>query len=112
MSRSNVYKITSRTILSVIVLAFSMVVAAETVKIEGVIKARAGDEMIVAVNELAEQAFLLTDEGKVEQVGGLFKAQQDKDVNGCPHSRPQSQGRRNLQRPTAARCHLSQVQWR
>lgn len=74
MSRSNVYRITSRAILCVIVLTVSMVVAAETVKIEGVIKARAGDEMIVAVNELAEQAFLLTDQTKVEQVGGLFKA--------------------------------------
>ena len=74
MSRSNVYKITSRVILFLTVLTLSTAIAAETVKIEGLIKARAGDEMIVQVNELAEQAFLLTDQTKVQQVGGLFKA--------------------------------------
>ena len=74
MIRSSLFEIASRVTLSVIVLAFTTAVAAETVKIEGLIKARAGDEMIVAVNELAEQAFLLTDQTKVQQVGGLFKA--------------------------------------
>jgi OmpA-OmpF porin, OOP family len=65
---------------SILALLFTAVtllttaIAAETVKIEGVIKARAGDEMIVQVNQLAEQAFLLTDQTKVQQVGGLFKA--------------------------------------
>jgi len=51
-----------------------MTLAAETVKIEGVINARAGDEMVVQVNESAEQAFLLTDQTKVRQVGGLFQS--------------------------------------
>src|SRR5271166_4310616 len=74
MIRSSLFEIASRVTLSVIVLAFTTALAAETVKIEGLIKARAGDEMIVAVNELAEQAFLLTDQTKVQQVGGLFKA--------------------------------------
>ena len=74
MSRSSLYEIASRMTLSVIVLAFSTVMAAQVVKIEGMIKSRNGDQMIVQVNELAEQPFLLTDQTKVEQVGGLFKA--------------------------------------
>jgi outer membrane protein OmpA-like peptidoglycan-associated protein len=74
MSRSSLYEMASRMALFVIVLAFSTMMAAQVVKIEGMIKSRNGDEMIVQVNELAEQSFLLTDETKVEQVGGLFKA--------------------------------------
>ena len=74
MSRSSLYKIASRMTLSVVVLAFSAVMAAQVVKIEGMIKSRNGDEMIVQVNEFAEQPMLLTDQTKVEQVGGLFKA--------------------------------------
>ena len=74
MRRSDLYRIASLLALCLTVLAFSPTIAAETVKIEGMIKARNGDEMIVQVNELAEQSFLLTDETKVEQVGGLFKA--------------------------------------
>ena len=74
MSRSSLYKIASRMTLSVVVLAFSAVMAAQVVKIEGMIKSRNGDEMIVQVNELAEQPMLLSDQTKVEQVGGLFKA--------------------------------------
>ena len=74
MSRSSLYEIASHITLSVVVLAFSTVMVAQVVKIEGMIKSRNGDQMIVQVNELAEQSFLLTDQTKVEQVGGLFKA--------------------------------------
>jgi OmpA-OmpF porin, OOP family len=68
------FQVVSRMVAAFIVLAFSTALAAQVVKIEGIIKARSGDEMIVQVNESAEQAFLLTDTTKVQQVGGLFKA--------------------------------------
>jgi outer membrane protein OmpA-like peptidoglycan-associated protein len=91
-------------LLGVTLLVFSTAVVAETVKIEGVIKARAGDEMIVAVNELAEQAFLLTDETKVEQVGGLFKAnkKQMSMVALIPGLRVNAEGTFNEQRQLVA----------
>jgi hypothetical protein len=90
MSRSSLYEIASRVALSLIVLALSTTVAAATVKIEVLIKARAGDNMIVQGNESAQQAFLLTDQLKTElstrvvgmpAPGGLKPAQERKDYN-------------------------------
>ena len=52
--------------------------AAETTKIEGLIVGRSGDEMIVQFGSGAELAFLLDDNTKVSQVGGLFKANRTK----------------------------------
>src|SRR5271169_1482573 len=104
MSRFDVHEIASRVAVSVIVLTFSMAVAAETVKIEGLIKARAGDEMIVQVNELAEQAFLLTDQTKVEQVGGLFKARRTQMSMAAliPGLKVKAEGTYNAQRQLVA----------
>ena len=48
--------------------------AAESVKIEGVIVGRSGDEIIVKFGSGAELAFQLTDNTEVSQVGGLFNA--------------------------------------
>jgi outer membrane protein OmpA-like peptidoglycan-associated protein len=48
--------------------------AAETVKIEGVIAGRSGDEIIVRFGSGAELALQLTDNTEVSQVGGLFNA--------------------------------------
>lgn len=47
---------------------------AKPVKVEGFIIGRSGDEMIVQFGSGAELAFQLTDDTKVSQVGGLFKA--------------------------------------
>lgn len=60
-------------ILSV-VLAFSTEGTAQTTKVEGLIVARSGNEIIVEYMKGAELAFLLTDTTKVSQVGGVFKA--------------------------------------
>jgi len=104
MSQSNLDKIALYVNLAVIVLAFTTSVAAETVKIEGLIKARAGDEMIVQVNELAEQAFLLTDQTKVEQVGGLFKARRTQMSMAAliPGLKVKAEGTYNAQRQLVA----------
>jgi OmpA-OmpF porin, OOP family len=104
MSRSSLYEIASRLILSFIVLPFATTLVAETVKIEGLIKGRSGDEMIVQVNELAEQAFLLTDQTKVQQVGGLFKARR-KDMSMAaliPGLKVKAEGTFNAQRQLVA----------
>lgn len=47
---------------------------AETTKVEGVIVGRSGSEIIVEYLQGAELAFLLDDNTKVSQTGGMFKA--------------------------------------
>ncbi len=57
-----------------LVLAIQSPAIAETTKVEGVIVGRSGDIMIVEFLQGAELAFILNDNTKVSQVGGLFKA--------------------------------------
>lgn len=57
-----------------LVLALQSPAIAETTKVEGVIVGRSGDIMIVEFMQGAELAFILNDDTKVSQVGGLFKA--------------------------------------
>jgi outer membrane protein OmpA-like peptidoglycan-associated protein len=71
MRRSNLQKIASRIVLCVIVCAFSATMAAETVKTEGFIVGRSGDEIIVKFGGGAELAFQLTDRTKVSDIGEL-----------------------------------------
>ena len=71
MARSNLNKPASFAILSVIVLALSTAVAAETVKIEGLIVGRSGDEVTVQFGSGAEMTFILTERTEVSQVGEL-----------------------------------------
>lgn len=52
-------------------LLLSTVLAAESVKVEGLITARSGDEMIVQIARGAELAFQLTDRTKVSQYPGM-----------------------------------------
>jgi outer membrane protein OmpA-like peptidoglycan-associated protein len=61
-------------ILSFLVLVLTSLVVAESVKIEGFIVGRSGDEIIVKFGSGAELAFQLTDTTEVSQVGGLFNA--------------------------------------
>lgn len=78
MVRSGLMKISFVATLSAMVFALSTTVAAESVKIQGLIKARSGDEIIVQLVQDAEIAMLLTDHTQVSQVGGLFKASRTK----------------------------------
>lgn len=70
MSRLTPVAIASIAALNVVLL-FSTVLAAETVKVEGLITARSGDEMIVQIARGAELAFQLTERTKVSQYPGL-----------------------------------------
>jgi hypothetical protein len=54
-------------------LAFVTPTLAEKTKVEGVIVGRSGNVMIVEYTQNAELAFLLDDNTKVSQVGGVFK---------------------------------------
>lgn len=74
MRRSKLHKITSGVALCIVGFAFSTVFAAETVKIEGIISGRSGDEVIVRYGSGAELAFQLTERTQVSQVGGLINA--------------------------------------
>lgn len=69
----------SRTIPVVSVSLFgaallSTIALAQSVKVEGVIKARNGDTMILQTSDAPNLAVLLTDNTQVGQVQGLFKA--------------------------------------
>jgi OmpA-OmpF porin, OOP family len=70
---SNSRKIAPGVVLCIVVFAFC-VAAAETVKIEGIIAGRSGDEIIVQFANDADLAFQLTDTTEVSQIGGLFNA--------------------------------------
>src|SRR5208282_2064177 len=72
MSVSGVWRITSHATVFAVVLGFSTAMAAEKIKIEGLIIGRGGDEMILQIGQGAELAFQLTDSTQVSQVGGLF----------------------------------------
>jgi len=52
----------------------SPIVAAQSVKVEGIIKARNGDSMIVQTSNSPDVTVLLTDNTQVGQVQGVFKA--------------------------------------
>ena len=67
-------KIVSSVALGIIVLAFGAAMSAETVKVEGLIVGRSGDEIVVQFGGGAELAFQLTDNTKVSQIGTLSNA--------------------------------------
>lgn len=58
-------------IFGLVVIAFTITAAAESVKVEGLITGRSGDEMIVQIARGAELAFQLTDRTKVSQYPGI-----------------------------------------
>lgn len=75
MSQVNVRRIAYLVTPSLIGLALlSPIVTAQSVKVQGLIKARSGDTMILQTSDSPNLAVLLTDESKVGQVQGVFKA--------------------------------------
>lgn len=75
MSQLNLRRIVYFVTLSLIGLALlSPIVAAQSVKVEGIIKARNGDTMILNASSSPNLTVLLTDNTKVGQVQGVFKA--------------------------------------
>jgi OOP family OmpA-OmpF porin len=75
MTRSNLSKIVHVVGLCIISLTlFSTTVAAQTVKIEGLIKSRNGEKVIVQTSDSPSLVVVLTDSTDVAQVEGLLKA--------------------------------------
>jgi outer membrane protein OmpA-like peptidoglycan-associated protein len=75
MSQSRIPRFTYFVTLSLIGLTLlSPIVAAQAVKIEGLVKARNGDTMIVQTSSSPDVTVLLTDSTQVGQVQGVFKA--------------------------------------
>ena len=75
MSQFDVRRIAYRVGLSLLGLALlSQIVTAQSVKVEGLIKARNGDTMILQTSDSPNLTVLLTDNSKVGQVQGVFKA--------------------------------------
>ena len=62
------------TLLFIVFGLLSMTVAAQSVKVEGLIKARNGDTMILQASDSPNLVVLLTDNTQVGQVQGVFKA--------------------------------------
>jgi outer membrane protein OmpA-like peptidoglycan-associated protein len=74
MIRSVSQKFATLLALFVLVISLGTSILAETTKVEGVIVGRSGSEIIVEYLQGAELAFLLDDNTKVSQTGGMFKA--------------------------------------
>ncbi len=75
MSQFDVRRIAYRVSLSLVGLALlSQIVTAQSVKVEGLIKARNGDTMILQTSDSPNLTVLLTDNSKVGQDQGVFKA--------------------------------------
>lgn len=75
MNQPNLNKIVRSVLLSALALAlFGPVVAAQSVKIEGLIKSRNGDTMIVKSSGSPDVTVQLTDSTEVGQVQGVFQA--------------------------------------
>lgn len=70
----HVHKMRASVVPCFIVVIFSSLLLAESVKVEGLIVGRSGDEIIVRFGSGAELAFQLTDHTQVSQVGGLINA--------------------------------------
>ena len=74
MRPSILEKLGSMIAMFVLVVLLRTATVAETTKVEGVIVGRSGNEIIVEYIQGAELAFLLDDNTKVSQTGGMFKA--------------------------------------
>lgn len=74
MSKYHRFDPTYHVVLSVIVLALSTLSTADTIKVEGIIKARNGDSMILQSGDAPNLVVLLNDNTEVGQVQGVLKA--------------------------------------
>ena len=75
MTRYKPAKLASVVILAPIFLvSLSMILSAQTVKIQGMIKARSGATVVVQTSDSPKVIVLLTDETEVGQIQGLLKA--------------------------------------
>ena len=87
--------ITIATIFAALALVSSTVAVAQSLKVEGVIKARSGNTMTLQTQDQPKLVVILNDQTQVSQVEGVFKAQ-ERDVDGCANPRTGGPGRRDL----------------
>lgn len=81
MYQFNVRRIAYPVTMLVIGLALmSPIAAAQSVKVEGIVKARSGDTMIIKSSGSLDLTVLLTDDTKVGQIQGVFQARR-KDMS-------------------------------
>src|SRR5499427_643553 len=74
MPHFNFARIASVAIALIVAVSFLATAAAETTKVEGLIKARSGERMVVQTIESPNLVVLLTDYTEVGQVQGVLKA--------------------------------------
>jgi OmpA-OmpF porin, OOP family len=75
MNKANSRRAAVLAILSLVFAAlFSVSAMAQSVKMEGLIKARNGDKMVIQTKESPDVSVLLTDDTRVAQSQGVFKA--------------------------------------
>ena len=74
MSGYHCFKIRGLGVLSLVVLALTTSAAADTIKVEGLIKARDGDTMVLETSQAPNLVVLLNDDTEVGQVQGVLKA--------------------------------------
>jgi outer membrane protein OmpA-like peptidoglycan-associated protein len=74
MPHFNFARIASVAIALIVAVSFLATAAAETIKVEGLIKARSGEKMVVQTVESPNLVVLLTDYTEVGQVQGVLKA--------------------------------------
>ncbi len=75
MKRNELHaKLTVAVVLAILIAMFSTAMLAQSAKVEGLIKARNGDTMIVQTSEDPKLVVILTDDTKVGQVQGVLKA--------------------------------------
>lgn len=74
MTYSKLFRIISIATLSIMFIALSSTMTAQTVNVEGLIKARSGDTMILKTSDSPKLIVLLDDNTEVGQIQGVLKA--------------------------------------
>ena len=74
MTRKDTHKISSMIVLITFVAISSMMASADSTKIEGVIKGRSGEKIILQTKDAPKVIVVLTDSTDVAQVQGMLKA--------------------------------------
>jgi OmpA-OmpF porin, OOP family len=74
VKQHNLLKVVTLLFLALVVLALSTAAAAQNVKVQGIIKARSGDQVILQTTDNPNMVVVLTDSTDVQQVQGALKA--------------------------------------
>src|SRR6516162_212059 len=78
MKKHTLFSLVTIASLAVLVASFSVAAAAQSQKVEGIIKGRSGNTMSLATSDGSKMVVVLTDSTDVAQVQGAFKARNKK----------------------------------